>query len=64
MTPSTNAKLNIEDPADQEYIRHKLEDAVYMALDGFSLEELAKMKWNDKEVIDWVAENLTIKVTT
>ncbi len=65
MTPLTSViTLDMANSADQEYVRHKLEDDVYLAIDGFSLEELAKMRGWPKEIVDWVAEELTIKVTT
>ena len=65
MTPLTSViTLDMTDAADQEYVRHKLEDDVYLAIDEFSLEELARMRNWPKEVVDWVAEEPTIKVTT
>lgn len=61
--PLTSIKLDVTDSADQEYIRHKLEDAVYMALD-ISLADIADLIWSDSKINSFVAEEFTIKVTT
>jgi len=58
-------EIDISETHWQDYIAKKLEDDVYLIMEvsDVNLTELAKVRGYPATVVDWVDEELTIKVT-